>query len=141
MWDSLFDDPPPPRKRRPALAWTQHHHEDMLEAKRVLSLEEHGMLQVLHDMYCRRLGVLPDDPHFIAGHAGIDVRKWRRLRGKLLEQGFIEIVEEKLVCSLKRDAVADAMRRMENGAKGGRASGVARRSKGKPSGWDVPGLG
>lgn len=99
------------------------------------------MLQVLHDIYCRRFGVLPDDPRFIAGQAGIDVRLWRRLRGKLLEQRFIETDGEMLVCTLKREVVAEAIKRMEDGAKGGRASGRARRSNDRAARFSVPRLG
>lgn len=140
VWDTLFEDSVPPLKRRVALSWTKHHHEDMLEAKRVLSLEERGMLQVLHDLYCRRLGVLHDDPRFIAGQAGIDVRRWTRLRDKLLQNGLIEIAGDRLNCTLKRDMVADGIKRMEDGAKAGRASGLARRSNDRAAGFRVPKL-
>lgn len=141
VWEVPLDLCEVPRKRRVMLRWTMHEHESMLDAKRVLSLEEHGMLQVLHDLYCGRLGVLYDQARFIAGQAGIDPRVWKRIRGKLLELGFLETDGDRLICTLKREAVSQSIKLMENGAKGGRASGEARRGRNRPTGFKVPALG
>ena len=130
-----------PLKPPVRLRWTMHDHEEMLEAKRVLSLEEHGMLQVLHDLYCRRSGMLPDDAKFIAGQAGETPARWKRIRSELLRKGLLETDGKSLICTLKRDAVRDGIKRLEDGAKGGRASGAARRSRSRVAGFTVPTLG
>lgn len=141
MPDFLSEPGDPPRRRVPTLRWTEHEHYTMLEAKRVLTLEEHGMLQVLHDLYCHRSGALPDDPKFIAGQAGITPVRWKRIKSVLLDKGFLVIDGENLMCSLKREAVSDGIKRMDDGRKGGKASAAARRSRGRPAGFSVPELG
>ena len=36
---------------------------------------------------------LPDDPHFIAGHLGMSVRKWNTVKGRLIAMGKLYLVD------------------------------------------------
>lgn len=91
---------------------------------RPLSLEETGAYIVLLTlMYETADGQIPDDERAIAGWLGVDLRVWRRLRKRLLDEGKLFLNGNNLANTRVAAEITRAQLRAEVRAKSGRAGG------------------
>ena len=102
----------------------------MLDLARQLTLEEHGALNVIIDLYCHKYGELRDEDRFIAAHMNVSDRAWRRLKDKLQQKGLIAVSDGKIRCLIAEPLLRDAILKMENNSRAGRASAEKRRQSG-----------
>ena len=82
-----------PRKRRSHEIdpWYKRYARDFHEGTRKLSLEERGAYSDIIDLIFMAGGPIEDDDKGIAFKLCIDVRKWKRLRSRLLSVGKLYI--------------------------------------------------
>lgn len=74
------------------IRWYKRSPMDALEGMHGLSLEERGAYNTVLDLIYARDNKLPDDERFIAGHLGVDLRVWRRVKASLMAKGKLKVV-------------------------------------------------
>lgn len=112
----------------PRLQWHRRNNSEMLDvARRLRNLEAFGALCGFIDLYCERAGdIHPDDDGLIAGNLGIDIRKWRSIKKRLLASGYLEERYNRLVSSVAEKALHDGLARIHNAKRAGRQSAANR---------------
>jgi len=90
------------------IKWSKRIHREELELTRRLGLELKGALDGLRDLYCNRVGNLPDDNVFLAGCLGVSPQKMRALKIKLLELGYLVLVDGSLQCEIAHGDYVEA---------------------------------
>lgn len=92
------------------LRWYKRDPRAALAGMRGLTLEERGAYNTILDLiYCHD-GALEDDPHAICGELGCNIRRWRRLKARLLDLGKIYVHAGCLRNERADDEVVNAQR-------------------------------
>lgn len=111
------------------LKWYKRDPEDALTGMMGLTLEERGAYNTVLDLIYLRDGNLPDDDRFVSGWLGVDVRVWRRIKGRLMNMGKLYL-DEGFIRNKRADAEVDtALARVGSARDAGRASGRIRKHK------------
>ncbi|XUU60281.1 hypothetical protein ACRAQ6_12020 [Erythrobacter sp. HA6-11] len=127
-------DPRPP--------WTKRHHREELEL--LIDLGDpllKAALDGIRDLYCLRGGNLIDDDKYISGNLALTGQRWRVLKAKLVESGYISLCDGKIQCPLAMHSYVEAASLMEQRRQAGLASGKARKAQhieGKPPSSNAP---
>lgn len=115
--------------------WYKRFPRRWLASTRGLSAKEHAVFAVVIELIYDMGGSILNDPKFIAGHfSDIGPAAVRNSIATLIEQGFLFIDDDGQISNrraaemvMRKDEITE--KRVENGKKGGRASGKARRQK------------
>lgn len=116
--------------------WFKFYTRDFRDGVRVLSLEEVGAYTLVLSLLYETGGKLKDDPKVICAQLGCDVRVWRRVRERLLQEGkFVATDDGFLTNDRASKEIASAEHlsevRRTSGRSGGQQSG---KSRAKPMG-------
>lgn len=71
------------------MRYVPYYTKEWLTGVRSLKPEDIGIYQVILTLIYEHMGNLPDDDRYIAGHCDCDVRRYQRIRAKLVEEGKI----------------------------------------------------
>ena len=126
------------------IKWYKRDPDAALSGMMELNLEERGAYNTVLDLIYARDGNLPDDDRFIAGWCRVDVRVWRRIKGRLVDSGKLRVVDGKLHNSRADAEVVAALGRVGSASEAGLASGRARSAKSdgeKPKNNNLGGTG
>lgn len=112
----------------PRLQWHRRNNSEMLDvARRLRDIEAYGALCGFIDLFCERAGdIRPEDDGLIAGNLGIDIRKWRSIKKRLIASGHLEERYNRLVSAVAEKALHDGLARIQNAQRAGRQSAVNR---------------
>lgn len=107
------------------LPYHKRYHSDALAGMMPLTLEERGAYNTLLDLIYDRGGPLIDNERLLAGYMNCSVRKWRQLRGDLIEKGKISLNRDgQIINSRARKEIENQSKThrklIEAGSKGGR---------------------
>lgn len=72
------------------LPYYKRYGRDFLEGTAGMPFELKGAYAIVLDLIYLQGGRLPDDPQYIAGHLGMSVRRWNKVRLGLIAAGKIE---------------------------------------------------
>lgn len=107
------------------LPWYKRQPREMLALYRQLGPEAGGMFSALVDLCCQEGGPVEDNDKLIAGTLGVDVRIWKRVRGKLVAAGrlyecrCIETGGPALSSGIAEKIIADGRKRWESAKRAG----------------------
>lgn len=108
------------------IRWYKRDPNAALEGMAVLTLEERGAYNTVLDLIYSHDGKVDDDDRFIAGWLRVDVRVWRRLRGRLLDLGKLYLHAGFLRNERADREVHAALHRVASAAQAGLASAAKR---------------
>jgi uncharacterized protein YdaU (DUF1376 family) len=108
------------------IRWYKRDPDAALNGMAVLTLEERGAYNTVLDLIYSRDGKVDDDDRFIAGWCRVDVRVWRRIRGRLIELGKLYVDETCLRNERADREVGKALLRVASAIDAGRASAAKR---------------
>ena len=111
------------------LQWYKRYPDAALNGMFELTLEERGAYNTILDIIYSRDGACPDEDRYIAGMMCVDVRKWRRIRTRLLALGKLYKDGDHLRNSRADTEVDRGLRRIASSREAGLASGASRRQK------------
>lgn len=106
------------------MRWYKRFGADFIDGTMSLTLEEKGAYSLCLDLIYSRGGAIPDDPRWLAGICNVSLRKWARLRQRLIN--LEKLVEANGLLSNARadteiaSAKLSSRKLSESGAKGGR---------------------
>ena len=114
--------------------WYRRYQTEAIHGMATLTLEERGVLITIIDHQFLMGRPLPDEPSYMAGILGCDVRVWKRLRRQLIDKQKIDasgghIAELGATYELAKRQ-AERSQKVAAGHKGGIASGASRRNNG-----------
>lgn len=69
--------------------WYKRYGCDFIVGTMALTLEERGAYSLVLDLIYDRGGPIPDDARWLAGVCGISLRKWRKIRDRLIDAGKV----------------------------------------------------
>lgn len=69
------------------LKWHKRDHNAALQGMMTLTLEERGAYNTVLDLMYAHDGRLPDNDDEICSWLRVDIRRWRRIRKRLIEKG------------------------------------------------------
>jgi uncharacterized protein YdaU (DUF1376 family) len=104
------------------IAWYKRDPRAALDGMMCLSLEERGAYNTVLDLIYTHDGELMDDDAYIARWCGCNVRRWRRLRERLLALGKLFVTNGKLHNGRADKEANEALGRITNATNGGKAS-------------------
>lgn len=119
---------------RVRLPWYKRDHREMLATFRRLGIELGGVLSAFVDLCCLEGGSVEDDDRYISGQFGIDIRQWKRIRRKLIDEGEIYEMYDpdtgrRSISSLRADEILrDSRKRVQNGRRAAKI-GVEKRER------------
>jgi len=118
-------------KRETSRPWFKFYTRDFRDGVRVLSLEEIGAYTLVLSLLYETGGKLKDDEKTICAHIGCDIRVWRRVRRRLLEEGKFTATEDGFLTNeraTKEITSAELLSdiRRTSGRSGGQQSGKSR---------------
>lgn len=108
------------------LRWYKRDPRAALVGMMKLTLEERGAYNTILDLIYVNDGAMEDDDHLIAGHMGVDIRVWRRLRARLLSIGKLYVYNGTLRNETADAEVDHALHRVACAAQAGLQSAVNR---------------
>lgn len=91
------------------LPYYKRYPRDFLEGTVGMEFELKAAYALVLDLIYMQGGELRDDPRYISGLLGMSVRKWNRLREKLLELGKI-YVENEFISNFRADKELETLR-------------------------------
>lgn len=111
--------------------WFKFYTRDFRDGVRVLSLEEVGAYTLVLSLLYETGGKLKDDPKVICAQLGCDVRVWRRVRERLLQEGKFTATDDGFLTNeraTKEITSAELLSevRRTSGRSGGQQSGKSR---------------
>ena len=104
------------------IRWYKRDPNAALEGMAVLTLEERGAYNTILDLIYSHDGKVDDDDRFIAGWLRVDVRVWRRIRGRLLDLGKLYLHAGSMRNERADREVLTALHRVASAAQAGLAS-------------------
>lgn len=106
------------------MRWYKRYGADFIDGTMRLSLEEKGAYSLCLDLIYSRGGSIPDDDRWLAGICNVSLRKWSRLRQRLIDLGKLSAENGHLSNARAASEIASAQlssrKLSESGAKGGR---------------------
>jgi uncharacterized protein YdaU (DUF1376 family) len=104
------------------IKWYKRDPDAALSGMMSLTLEERGAYNTLLDLLYTRDGDLPDDDRFLAGWMRCDLRVWKRIKKRLIDDGKISVVDGRVVNFRATSEILMALSRVERAREAGRAS-------------------
>jgi uncharacterized protein YdaU (DUF1376 family) len=108
------------------LKWYKRDPKAVLMGIADLTLEECGAYLAVLELIYSKEGAVEDDDRLLAGWLRVDVRVWRRIRGRLLERGKLYINGSNLRNERADREVAAVLERIRNSAQAGLRSAEKR---------------
>lgn len=117
--------------KRTGRPWFKFYTRDFRDGVRVLSLEEVGAYTLVLSLIYETGGRLKDDERAVCAHLGCDIRVWRRVRLRLLEEGKLTVTNDGFLTNERAsEEIASAEHlsevRRTSGRSGGKQSGKSR---------------
>lgn len=124
-------DRAPGKSRENTRPWFKFYTRDFRDGVRVLSLEEIGAYTLVLSLLYETGGRLKDDERVICAQLGCDVRVWRRVRARLLQEGKFTATDDGFLTNeraTKEITSAELLSeiRRTSGRSGGQQSGKSR---------------
>lgn len=111
------------------IKWYKRDPDAALAGMAVLTLEERGAYTTVLDLIYSLQGNLRDDDRYIAGWLNCDVRKWRRIRRRLIDLEKLYLNGGNLRNGRADRELDAAQHRIASAADAGRASWRSRQEK------------
>lgn len=108
------------------IRWYKRDPRAALTGMAKLALEERGAYNTVLDLIYVNDGAVDDDPRYIAGWLGVDVRVWKRIRTSLIRQGKLYTHADKLRNERADQEVLVALDRVASAAHAGLMSAAKR---------------
>ena len=114
-------------KERP---WYKRYGGDFVMGTMGLTLEERGAYSLLIDLMHDRGGPLPDDAKYFSNIMGVSAKRWKIIRGRLIEAGKIDerdgfLTQKRVEKDLENTSKIKEIR-SQAGSEGGKKSGAVR---------------
>lgn len=121
--------------------WHKRYHSDALAGYMALTLEERGAYTTFLDMLYDAGEALVEHERLFSGYMGCSLRLYRKVRDELIKKGKLKRLPDGRLTNSRFEKEVEksakiSRKRAENGSKGGKASGEARKKDSEINGGE-----